>query len=303
MMQLTRLTAITTAALVLTLAGCGLTGSAYVAKEERSVSAVHEAGSPLRVTTRNGSVRIAADPARNDVAIVARIVAAGDSQEEADLRLAAVEVRVERLADGSLSIVAVLPEPRRGQDGCAFDIRLPDAVGVTVETSNGSIALSDLGGEAVAQTSNGAVTVLRQGGGVRVQTSNGRVQVADPGGPVDVRTSNGAVDVLGSRGAVTVNTSNGSVTCLAQDGASDAIRIHTSNGPVTLDVPRSLGGRISATTSNGSIRITGSTLRTVGTEGSRTMHIADEGPESTIQTSNGVVSVTIRDVSTAPPTQ
>lgn len=303
MLHASRLTAITLAALLMTLAGCGFSGSAFVATEERNLTAVHAAGSPVRVTTRNGAVQVVAESGRNDVSIVARVVAAGDSQEEAHQRLAAIEVRIERLADGSLDIAAVFPEPKRGRDGCSLDVRLPDAMGATVETSNGSITLADLGGDAVAQTSNGSANILRQGGGVNVRTSNGRIQVTDPAGLVDVQTSNGAAQVLGFRGEVHVHTSNGSVTCRARDDARGPVRIHTSNGSVTLDVPRSLGGRIAASTSNGPVRVNGSGVRGTGEGRSRTVHLADEGPASEIETSNGTVTVTVRESAPAAPEQ
>jgi len=288
--------------LLATLAGCSVIGHSYRAQEERAVSPVHQPQSPVRVTTKNGSVRITADAARRDVLVTARLTAAGATQEEADQRLAAIDVRVQRLEDGTLSIAAVFPGERRGNEGCSFEIALPDALGAAIETTNGGITLSGLGGEALAQTSNGSVRITAQGGMVRVRTSNGRIEIVDPADTVDVGTSNGGVEVSGFAGPVEVRTSNGSVTCRAGDAATGAVRIHTSNGSVTLDVPASLGGRVTAATSNGSVRTFGSKATTSGGDRAKVIQLGDAGPDCVVQTSNGNVTVSVRgELAEAPP--
>lgn len=279
---------------LLGLTACTFSDSPFRAKEERVLTTDHIPRSPIRVTTANGAVDVVADAQRQDVQVVARLTAVGGTREEADARLAATQVRLERLEDGTLSVDVAFPEERRGSEGCALQILLPDAAGASIKTSNGGITLRGIDGEGRAETSNGSIRIIDQAGRVTAWTSNGRVEVTSPGGEVEVKTSNGGVEVLGFTGPVSVRTSNGNVSCRGADGASGALTIHTSNGSIKLDLPASFAGRIAASTSNGSIRTSGPGVSAQGDNRSKIVQIGDSGPDGVVSTSNGSVTVTIR---------
>jgi DUF4097 and DUF4098 domain-containing protein YvlB len=158
-------------------------------------------------------------------------------------------------------------------------VTVPDAGAVTVDTSNGAIAVR---GTSIA-------------GNLDLRTSNGRIQVdtASPG--VVLRTSNGSVRVRGTHERVEAESSNGAVDAVVT-GAGPA-RIRTSNGSVRLEVTGAYAGALDVSTSNGTVSFPG----LEGREGVRVereskrearLTLGSGGSESTVRSSNGDVVVT-----------
>jgi len=112
-----------------------------------------------------------------------------------------------------------------------FDILVPDRYNLDVETSGGSIWVSDLEGEVKLQTSGGSL-------------STGRI-----GGPVLARTSGGSISIDGAKGETVAHTSGGGVTLGEIDGPVDA---KTSGGSITVE---GVNGDLQARTSGGSLRL------------------------------------------------
>lgn len=240
-------------AALLGFAGCVAVGSgcgmAAAKTETRNVSADHVAGSALRVLTANGSVQLTAAPI-DHVAIVAHLRA------ETDERLAAVTIVTQRQADGTLLIMPQWPnDVRRPNEGCAFEIQLPDAQGVQVRASNGSVEVTGLGGDAVLETSNGRIRAAQHRGSVQARTSNGGISILQPGGDVNAQTSNGAIHVEDAPAAVRVATSNGPVSVRLTDACPGPVAIDSSNGRVEFEVGRGFAGELNLATSNGGVNV------------------------------------------------
>jgi DUF4097 and DUF4098 domain-containing protein YvlB len=249
----------TISAVALFLTGCGsgpggvsinFSGSKQ-ASEERNLTAPHVAGSGVEVTTDLGSVEIAADPSLKEVTITAKVMASGNTDEEAKQHLDDVRVDVNRREDGVLTIAAV---PKKDgtpiQAGCSFIVRMPDANGTKARTGNGSIVFTGLGGNADAHSGMGSITVAAAKGSVVAGTGNGSVIVRSAAGNVTADTSMGAVTVENATGAVKAKSGNGSVN-LKNTGGVDA---HTSMGAITV---RDAAGDVAATSGNGSVVIAG----------------------------------------------
>lgn len=263
-------------------------------KETRVMTVAAVAGKPIDVKSKNGGVTIKATK-RSDVQITAKLQA--KSQE----RLETVKVLAERQADGTLRIRPVWPEGESAWgwssatqgDGCTFDIEVPDAVGVKVETSNGGVTLSNLSGKAVLDTSNGGVNVNEHAGDLTIDTSNGGVHVEGIDGALKIETSNAAVEAKDVLGAVTIDTSNGGVDVeLAKDNAGP-VHISSSNGGVDLTVGPAFKGTLAVDTSNGKVTVP-SDLGKVVKKGktSATVEVGEGGgAKSVVDTSNGSVSV------------
>lgn len=118
------------------------------------------------------------------MSIEARITARGKTQQEADERLEQVRLHIARDADQRLVIEPLFPEPRKSGEGASIVIKVPDAVGVVVDTSNGSLYVD---------TSNGGVLLENVDGPITADTSNGNVAVTlAPGqaGPLNLDTDN-----------------------------------------------------------------------------------------------------------------
>ncbi|MCH8271556.1 MAG: DUF4097 family beta strand repeat protein [Planctomycetes bacterium] len=271
---------------IVTAIGCsGWQPARFQTTRQATIRAMAE--SAVDVQTANGSVQLT-QTEQPDVVVDAVLKMV--SQERADL----VEISAEYQPDGTLAVRVLWPDGvRQPKESCSFVITLPDAVGVRVRTSNGSIELTGLSGTADLHTSNGAVKVYDFAGDVLARTSNGRVVVERAAGTIDVRTSNGRVTVVEAHKAVIVRTSNGRVRVgLADDGAGP-VTIDTSNGSVEFDAGPGFVGRLTASTSNGSVHVDGSGLGDLTTRRrSASFAVGDSDAESRIKTSNG--SITIR---------
>lgn len=242
---------------------------------EQTVTAnvAHEAGKPVRATTRNGSVVVSrAD--RPDVLVTARF------RMTTEERMKRATLDASRGADGALAVQAVPPEGGwKAGEGVSFEIAVPEAVPVELRSSNGRLEAVGMAGPATLRTSNGAITVRDHAGAIDADTSNGRVELEGVPGPVKAETSNGAINVR-----------------LTPAGAG-RIQLETSNGAIALEVPPTYAGAIEAVTSNGSVDLPtsappGVTMSAIQNSRRRgTLTLGQGGPESRLKTSNGAITV------------
>jgi DUF4097 and DUF4098 domain-containing protein YvlB len=239
-------------------------------------TAPHTTGSGVKVSTRNGSISIRKASDTTEVAIQATL------RMVTSERLGEASIIANRNSAGVLEISAQPPSDGwRGGEGCSFDITVPDAGGVELRSTNGAIKLAGLSGPAKLDTSNGSITI------------------AGHSGDVEADTSNGAVDATGISGNAHIKTSNGGVKVSLAD-TSSAVQIKTSNGAVTLELSRAFRGELSVDTSNGSIRLPQSGPSNVNTQmrqskNRATMIVGDATSKSSIDTSNGSVTVRYAD--------
>jgi hypothetical protein len=276
------------------LQGCFL-GDVHLEQETRSVEVAHVAARPIDVTTNNGRVDVAADRTVDKVVIKATVKARTPE------RLAQAKVTATRDGQGALIVGVEWPGGRpQNNEGCAFDIRLPDASGVRIDTSNGEVRVSGLSGVAELNSSNGGITVTRHDGSVNARTSNGAVEMSDVSGDVGAHSSNGGIHVAGAGGRVSAKTSNGGIRVVLTDSAPGPVRAESSNGDVVLVLGPSFKGRLKLGTDNGSVKMdpaqAGTHVRVVSQK--RTSALLAVGPdteagseESTAGTSNGDVEV------------
>lgn len=245
--------------------------SSHRAVVEHALTAIHEPETGLVVRTSNGSVQVAVDATRTDVAVTARLTAGGDTEVEAQERARASRVVLERLADRSLIVTAEFPDGRRNGDGCSFDVIVPHAAGVQIETLNGEVELSGTTGAADVGTSNGGVTVRDHAGSLQVHTSNGSVRLERIGGPIDVRTSNGAVRLV------------------AAEDLHEPFELATSNGTIEVRLPGRPNGEVAASTSNGRVEVEARDVEVLRLGSARdcTLRFGGGGPASAARSSNG----------------
>eukprot|EP01026_Neomeris_dumetosa_P057485 TRINITY_DN52956_c0_g1_i1.p3 TRINITY_DN52956_c0_g1~~TRINITY_DN52956_c0_g1_i1.p3 ORF type:complete len:280 (-),score=12.22 TRINITY_DN52956_c0_g1_i1:569-1408(-) len=259
------------------LTGCDLWQQARF-KETRELQVAHASGTGVDVQTRNGSIQVLASEV-DMVEIDAELKAI--TQE----RLDATQVLASRLDDGTLYLRVEWPEGgRKGSEGCNFVIRLPDAYGTTLVSSNGALTVSGLKGQADLRTSNGRIEVKSHEGNVKADTSNGPVKLHDVAG------------------AAEIDTSNGSVTVHLHDAANGPVNVRTSNGSVKVVVGPAFAGELAASTSNGSVRLVGFEPGEIASKGRRSCTLQARssvnpdlaGEASRIRSSNGSITVTRR---------
>ena len=232
---------------------------------------------------------------------------------ESDLK----DLKIEAAADpGAVRIRTVRPAGRYRNMGAKYFVRLPRKVELErVASSNGSIRVEDVEGNARLETSNGSVRLRKLAGRLDVRTSNGSIEVEDLTGDAALRTSNGAIRLFQVRGAVEAFTSNGSINARfakisaqkplrfeSSNGGLDLsfeawegneVRAHTSNSSITLRLPSSVKAQIRADTSHGSITSDFDVMVRAGALGKQNLEgqIGGGGALLQLSTSNGSIRV------------
>lgn len=255
-------------------------------KETRVTHVEHVAGKPIKVGSFNGSVAIR--KGGTDKVDVTATIRARNKE-----RLEKVAIRTERSADGTLHIEPLFPENQhKGSEGVSFEITVPDAAGVSVLTSNGSVDVDGLAGKADLIASNGAVTLTSHTGDAKLKTSNGSIKVRNTTGDIDADTSNGHIDLVGVTGSVKADTSNGGIDCEMAAAGQGPVNLDTSNGAIHLTVGPAFGGSLVADTSNASITLVNIDAATANVEkGHASIKFKAEGSRSVLDTSNGSITI------------
>ena len=208
----------------LALAGVARAGEAVEEKFEKTYDG--SGITRLRLQNVNGSVRIGTwEQPSIRVSAVKR--AKGSGAEEA---LSETQIRVTKQGS-TLDIETILPKQSRSwgffswgsRPGAevTYDLSLPAALEVDVETVNGK------------------VTAERRLGPVTLNTVNGSVRVDAQEAPIHVNTVNGSVEVAfaGPLQAADLETVNGSVTVSCARDSSFRYDLQTVNGKIRSDFP------------------------------------------------------------------
>ncbi len=278
---------------LLTLGGC-VFGQVHLERETRLLTVDHVAASPVSVRTINGAVSVVADTSASDVSVTAELRA-----QSLD-RLERTKIVASRDPDGTLRIdIAWADGVALNSEGCDLDIILPDARGVDIHTSNGSVEVSNLAGKATLNSSNGRITATHHDGDVVASTSNGSISVTDPAGDVEADSSNGAITVANAPGRVSADSSNGKIDIRLASTSAGPVIADTANGSINLVVGASFRGRLSLRTSNSGITTEGFSSRSdakveKSSKSKATIVFGEGGADSTCSTSNGHITVATR---------
>jgi DUF4097 and DUF4098 domain-containing protein YvlB len=218
-------------------------------REDFHYSYPQTAGGKLNVDNFNGSVEVTGWD-QNTVDI------AGTKYAATEDLLHALKIEVSS-AGNSVRVKTVRPDPHKSNLGAKYTIRVPRRTLLeSVDSSNGSIRVEDVEGDAHLATSNGSVHVSKLRGNVDARSSNGSVEVNDVNGRMSFRTSNGGVHAENAHGAFEAETSNGGVHVhLADSEAGHPIRLETSNGPIDLQLDSPRSNDVAARTSNGPVTV------------------------------------------------
>ncbi|MCP5115329.1 MAG: DUF4097 domain-containing protein, partial [bacterium] len=288
------------------LTGCDLEEFAGTTKFKEDFEFAYdlEPGGRLSVESFNGSIDVQGwDQPRVEIT--------GTRYAATRKLLEALEIDIVE-SDGAIRIRTVKPSGRRGNMGAAYTIRAPREVELErITSSNGSIHIEGIDGNAVLKTSNGRVRVVELNGDIEATTSNGSVQLEQTTGSAVLTTSNGSIKAEAVRGYFEAKTSNSSITAkVIETGDSRPMKLTTSNGninltmeenpvsdirastrnaSITIQAPRSLAARVKASTSNGSIStdfdvaVEGGVRKKTRLEGA----IGGGGPLVNLNSSNG----------------
>jgi hypothetical protein len=131
----------------------------------------------------------------------------------------------------------------------SFKIYAPSNVSTDLNTSGGSIFLSNLSGTQTFSTSGGSLNLSKITGKTRGRTSGGGITVKDSKDDITLSTSGGSIRASNCSGALRLNTSGGRIELNDLNGEIEA---ETSGGPISGD---NIRGSIYARTSGGRIEL------------------------------------------------
>lgn len=233
----------------LLVAGLVFGGDSSRYKEDFHYSYPQNAGGRFSLDNFNGSVEITGwDQNTVDVS--------GTKYAESQDLLS--QMRVEALNSGNaVSVKTTRPDVHHGNCGAKYIVHVPRRTELEdVHSSNGSLRVEDIEGNAHLTTSNGSVHLGRVRGNVEARSSNGSIEVQDVKGDVNFRTSNGGVHGENVEGGFEAETSNGTIRVHLHDTeAGRPIRLSTSNGGIDLQVDATRQNDVVASTSNGPITV------------------------------------------------
>lgn len=187
----------------------------------------------LRVETGNGQISVTGDDT-DEISITARLRESDEGDASYSIRSDGAAIVVEGTCDGGWL----------DQCSVGFDVVVPAALAVELETDNGRVTVRDLEGRIEAETDNGEISGDGLGSpDVHVRSDNGRIELEFASSPeaVTATTDNGAVVIRipddGDAHDVSTSTDNGSIDVdVRSDPASDrSITVETDNGSIDVE--------------------------------------------------------------------
>ncbi|MBD3288989.1 DUF4097 family beta strand repeat protein [candidate division KSB1 bacterium] len=188
---------------------------------------------------------------KNDVQVVVRKETNRRSDKEAKELFEYYEVDFRQDSRG-VTVIAEYTGPKnwfgRSHDmRVHFNVTVPREFDLDVNTSGGSIEVSDIEGHVDVNTSGGYIKLGSIGGKVDAKTSGGSISLRGSEGTALLKSSGGSIDIGNVDGDVTAKTSGGTISV---DGAKGNADVSTSGGGLNL---ANIRGNVNGSTSGGSI--------------------------------------------------
>ena len=140
----------------------------------------------------------------------------------------------------------------------SFEIMVPTESDLSLEATNGGIAIADVVGDMDFRTTNGGIRLVAVGGDVRGSTTNGGIRVELEGEEWQGR----GLDVQSTNGGVTLT--------IPRDYRAD-LETGTTNGGFEIDFPIMIQGRINRRRIRTELNGGGTLIRAVTTNGGVTV--------------------------------
>jgi hypothetical protein len=225
----------------------------------------------LRVQTNDAGVEVRGVPGNT---ISARIVADGRHIGPGEL-----SVNAQQNGD-SVTLQVKIPERHIhfnfSQRSVRIEISVPAITVLDLSSSDGSLRISGIRGDARLGTSDGSIRVDSFDGNLHARTADGSVEVSGRFELLDLSTRDGRISASvwkGSRmnGTWNLRTSDGSITLRLPDDLSAFLDAWTGDGHIDLQLPIEVSGRVEKNRVRGKIRGGGPTLQIHTSDGSITL--------------------------------
>ena len=171
----------------------------------------------------------------------------------------------------------------------SFKIFVPQNVSTDLNTSGGSISLTNLSGNENFSTSGGSLNVENVSGKIDGRTSGGSINVKNSKDDIELTTSGGSIEAENCNGKIHLTTSGGSIKLV---GLMGDIKATTSGGSVD---GHNIEGELAAHTSGGSIDLSdlSCSLETSTSGGNIHVSIKEFGKFVKISNSGGNIDLQI----------
>lgn len=210
------------------------------------------AGGKLNVKTEVGSINVRTHNA--STALVEALISGTDGE---DFNIDAV------LNGNELEVIGELKGKSWRRDiKVELIITIPKEFHVEVDTSGGSIQISDLNGDILAHTSGGSISVGTIKGNVKLDTAGGSIKTDEVYGSLNAHTSGGSIRVTFAeqlKDNAKLDTSGGSITAYLIEDIKIDLDAATSGGRVRSEF--AINGRVNKRSIKGEINGGGPTLK------------------------------------------
>jgi hypothetical protein len=219
-------------------------------REDFHMSYKLEPGQRVSVENSNGSIEISGWD-KNEVDISGERYAPTEDY----LKLLKVDVQASAIAVRIRTIKPARSGWTGPTGGVKYLIRVPrQTILDRVESTNGSLRVEDVQGNALLRSTNGAIRLYRAQGSYDVVTTNGSIEFSVHTGDVKARTTNGGIRAETLTGNLSAETTNGSIHARVVGAATQPMRLETTNGGIEVIAEKQPAG-VQATTTNGGITV------------------------------------------------
>jgi len=135
----------------------------------------------------------------------------------------------------------------------SFNITVPSKYNIQLNTSGGSVNITDLTGNIDAYTSGGSIGLGNIVGNVQAKTSGGTIKVGNVAGNVLLYTSGGSIEVGEVLGELSARTSGGSIKATFAQQINRNAELKTSGGSIEATLPPQIQVNLKASTSGGRV--------------------------------------------------
>ena len=208
----------------------------------------------VEVSTSGGSITVSGDA--DSQAVVEVYVSRDDRWSDDQIRQMLKEnynIEID-VRNGKLYAVAKAKNNKMNRNtqrlSISFKISVPRQVNSLLNTSGGSIKISNMSGSQDFKTSGGSLMVENVSGKIVGRTSGGSINVTGASDEIDLKTSGGSINATNCSGKIELRTSGGSIRLTELNGNINA---STSGGSINAN---NIKGALNAGTSGGSINVT-----------------------------------------------
>lgn len=241
---------------VLSLALVAAPGLAFAADYQGQFERTLKVSGPVDLNVSSGSGSITVQPSSDgSVRVVGRIYANMWRRASGDVmdRVRKIEAQPPIVQEGSRITIGKQDDNSLYENiSISYDLQVPVATALNVNTGSGSVRVGALRGPVDAHSGSGSIQIGATGGSVKSSTGSGQITVDGAKGTLDASSGSGSIHLRGIAGDATVNTGSGSIEI--EQTAAGTVRATNSSGSIKAWGVR---GGLFAHTSSGSIRVQG----------------------------------------------